>query len=50
MCFYKLWPILQVKSELQNAIENSANFIENNSRLPIFLRTLYEEAFSVQLQ
>ena len=35
--------------ELQNVIENFANFIKNNLRLPIFVRTLHEEAFSVQI-
>ena len=50
ICFYRLWLISKVKGKLQNVIENSANFIKNNLRLPVFVRTLYEEAFSVQIQ
>ena len=50
ICFYRIWLISKVMGELQNVIENFANFIKNSLRLPTFVRTLYEEAFSVQIQ
>ena len=50
ICFYSLWLISKVKDELQDVIENSANFIKIHLRFAIFVKVLYDEAFPVQIQ